>query len=86
MQVGILTRTNRQSDELKVFPGEKGISVSGNRSGAVTLKNEMSGMTMHNTKGIDFTDVILADVSSNKMPNSSALMPAQSLSRTMNLV
>lgn len=68
MHVGILTRTNRQSDELKTFLGERGISVSGDRSGAVTLKNEVSVMTMHNAKGMEFTNVILADVSSDNMP------------------
>lgn len=68
MHVGILTRTNRQSDELKTFLGERSISVSGDRSGAVTLKNEVSVMAMHNAKGMEFTNVILADVSSDNMP------------------
>lgn len=32
------------------------------------MKNEVSVMTMHNAKGMEFTNVILADVSSNNMP------------------
>lgn len=66
--VGILTRTNRQANEMKTYLSEKGFPVSGDRSGAATLKNEVSVMTMHNAKGMEFTNVILSDVSTSNMP------------------
>lgn len=68
MHVGILTRTNRQANEMKTFLGEKEIAVSGDRSGAATLKNQVSVTTKHNAKGMEFTNVILSDVSTSNMP------------------
>lgn len=66
--IGILTRSNQRADEINVFLRGSGVESSTDRSGAVTLEQQVSVMTMHNAKGMEFTNVILSDVSDGSMP------------------
>ena len=68
MHIGILARAKDRVAELTAALGENGVEVSTKRSGATTIRAEVSVMTMHNAKGMEFTHVILAGVSDKAVP------------------
>ncbi|AKK12017.1 3'-5' exonuclease [Corynebacterium uterequi] len=68
LHIGILARGKQRVHEIETYLSEQGITVSTNRSGADTLRERVSVMTMHNAKGMEFTNVILADVSDASLP------------------
>lgn len=71
MHIGILTRDNHRAEEINKFLKDDGVESSNDRSGAVTLENQVSVMTMHNAKGMEFTNVILTDMSAGVFPKTS---------------
>lgn len=68
MHIGILARARDRVRELTAALSENGVTVSTDRSGASTIRAEVSVMTMHNAKGMEFTHVILAGVSDRAVP------------------
>ena len=68
MHIGILARARDRVRELTAALSENDITVSTDRSGASTIRAEVSVMTMHNAKGMEFTHVILAGVSDKAVP------------------
>lgn len=61
--IGILARTNQEVAGIAQALRTRKLPVSIDRSGAVTLENPVSVMTAHNAKGMEFTHVILSNIS-----------------------
>ena len=68
MHIGILTRSKHRAQEINTYLKNDGVDSSLDRSGAATLEQRVSIMTMHNAKGMEFTHVILTDVSAGSIP------------------
>ncbi|OFK70255.1 3'-5' exonuclease [Corynebacterium sp. HMSC074A09] len=66
VSIGVLTRTNPRKDEIATQLGELGVAVSTGRR--TSRERPVAVMTMHNAKGLEFTHVILLDVSSEALP------------------
>ncbi|OHO63945.1 3'-5' exonuclease [Corynebacterium sp. HMSC036D02] len=66
VSIGVLTRTNPRKDEIATQLGELGVAVSTGRR--TSRERPVAVMTMHNAKGLEFTHVILLDVSREALP------------------
>lgn len=66
VSIGVLTRTNARKDEIATQLGELGVAVSTGRR--TSRERPVAVMTMHNAKGLEFTHVILLDVSREALP------------------
>lgn len=66
ISVGVLTRTRQRMTEISAQLGEHEIPIA---TGRVTSEDRpVAVMTMHNAKGLEFTHVVLADVSADALP------------------
>ncbi|KAB1503860.1 AAA family ATPase [Corynebacterium sp. 320] len=66
VSIGVLVRRKNRKEEISTQLGEHGISVSTGRR--ATTDRPVAVMTMHNAKGLEFTHVILLDVSADALP------------------
>lgn len=66
--IGVLARSRRSAKAISDHLAEQGITVSTARSGVSSVEAEVSVMTMHNAKGMEFSHVILANVSDKAIP------------------
>ncbi|KHO30051.1 3'-5' exonuclease [Corynebacterium minutissimum] len=66
VSIGVLTRTNARKDEIATQLGELGVAVSTGRR--TSRERPVAVMTMHNAKGLEFTHVVLLDVSREALP------------------
>lgn len=66
VSIGVLARTRQKVRELEAQLSDRGVGVSGRR--VTTEDKPVAVMTMHNAKGLEFTHVILVDVSANALP------------------
>jgi superfamily I DNA/RNA helicase len=65
--IAILTRTNKQASEVRSQLAERGVSVTESHTGETIGKNPLV-LTMHKSKGLEFSRVVLFDVSSGSIP------------------
>ena len=72
VSIGVLTRTNARKDEIATQLGELGVAVSTGRR--TSRERPVAVMTMHNAKGLEFTHVILLDVSREALQHERALL------------
>ncbi|OFK63643.1 MULTISPECIES: 3'-5' exonuclease [unclassified Corynebacterium] len=72
VSIGVLTRANARKDEIATQLGELGVAVSTGRR--TSRERPMAVMTMHNAKGLEFTHVILLDVSREALQRERALL------------
>ena len=68
VHIGVLTRSRRGVNALADHLQSHDIEVTTQRAGLSSLNANVSVMTMHNAKGMEFTHVILASVSEKAMP------------------
>jgi len=66
ISVGVLTRTRQRMTEISAQLGEHEVPLATGR--VTTAERPVSVMTMHNAKGLEFTHVVLADVSADALP------------------
>ena len=66
VSIGVLTRTNQRGEEIARQLGEHDVAVSAGRR--TSTERPVAVMTMHNAKGLEFTHVILLDVSAEALP------------------
>ncbi|MCT1555592.1 UvrD-helicase domain-containing protein [Corynebacterium sanguinis] len=78
ISIGVLTRTNQRKWGIEAQLGEHDIPLA---TGRVTSQDKpVAVTTMHNAKGLEFTHVILADVSAQSLPQNflfKGLAPAE---------
>lgn len=68
ISIGVLTRTRKRKTELETQLNELDVPVA---VGRTTSEDKPTAvMTMHNAKGLEFTHVVLADVSASSLPQS----------------
>lgn len=76
--IGVLTRTTQRGGEISTQLSERDIPVAAGRK--TSAERPVSVMTMHNAKGLEFTHVVLLDVSSEAIPQKfllTGLAPAE---------
>ncbi|WP_245974859.1 3'-5' exonuclease [Corynebacterium alimapuense] len=66
--VGVLTRTKFLVKQIVAQFREAGLNVVETRQATAAAEAEVSVMTMHSAKGLEFTHVVLLDVNENSMP------------------
>lgn len=66
VSIGVLARTNQRREEIAQQLGELDVAVSAGRR--TSPERPVAVMTMHNAKGLEFTHVILIDVSAEALP------------------
>lgn len=71
--IGVLSRSRRGVKALTDHLAESGVTVSTERSGVSSVEAQVSVMTMHNSKGMEFSHVILTDVSEKAIPRTAGL-------------
>lgn len=68
VSIGVLVRGNQRKSEITTQLGEHDVAVSSGRQ--TSPERPVAVMTMHNAKGLEFTHVILLDVSAEALPQS----------------
>ncbi len=68
ISIGVLTRTRKRKAELEAQFSELDVPVAVGRT--TSADKPVAVMTMHNAKGLEFTHVVLADVSASSLPQS----------------
>lgn len=71
--IAILARSNKQATDLKAQLAERGVMVSLSHTGEASAAHPVV-MTMHKAKGMEFSRVLLFDVSDGSIPNKHALV------------
>lgn len=66
--VGVLTRTNFPVKQIVAQLREEGLDAVETRQATAAAEANVSVMTMHNAKGLEFTHVVLMGVSASSMP------------------
>lgn len=78
ISIGVLTRTRKRKDGIETQLSEREVPVTVGRN--TTKDNPVAVMTMHNAKGLEFTHVVLVDVSAESLPQAfqlKGLAPAE---------
>lgn len=78
VSIGVLTRTTQRGGEISTQLSERDIPVAAGRK--TSADHPVSVMTMHNAKGLEFTHVVLLDVSAEAIPQKfllNGLAPAE---------
>lgn len=65
--IAILTRTNNQAADVKNQLADRGVTVTETHSGETVGKNPLV-LTMHKSKGLEFSRVVLFDISEDAIP------------------
>lgn len=71
--IGLLTRSNWRCNQIATQLGELGLKVNTKQDATTAARSQLSALTMHNAKGLEFTHVALLDVGSAAIPQRFAM-------------